>query len=197
MKPQANKFNTPMHSLISYWIFQGILNKFSNSPVFQLAETPVETIFKTSNALSHKFLSWDEVDSICAKESLDGIIVLEYFVNDSIAGHMELIPKTGLYHADALLSYDLMGRVYNGFSHKIEDQHWQHDTLTWKGMSYNSNDAEQQLPVRRMPCLNRVTKPVKNTDSVLPSNGQRQPGYFFQRSNLDFRKASDFVETGN
>ena len=92
----------PMDSLMSDWIFQGVLNKFSNSPRFELPENPVKTIFKANNSIHNKYFSWDEVDTLCVRDSLDAVIVLEYFVNDSISSKIYYDQRNGYYRFEEI-----------------------------------------------------------------------------------------------
>jgi hypothetical protein len=114
----------------------------------------------TGRTMGKNIIPWSEVDKICKKSNLDGILVLEAFDSDArldmIAGTVKVKTSDGKYAdvpeftANARMNVTTTWRIYDNVNRALFDQvnHYQEKGFGAKGSSESA--ARSALPNKRM-----------------------------------------------
>lgn len=137
---------------------RGAANTLNVNPRFKAALMEGEEFKGTGTKEFPVPLDWAQVDHLCKKYEVDGLVSLETFDSDIMlhTGSREKKKKeNGVevkyleYYAELRIRVNSGWRFYDNVNKKLIDQQVFHDEKMWSGTGLNPEEALRRLPAKR------------------------------------------------
>ena len=180
-------------SALSRAMMYGMIDMLANSPRFAYVEKYTYHRDKTFNS-RYDLMDWDEVHSLCDKDTSDALVVLEYFsLADSLSKNVAYNPTSGMYEGSMVINSNALWRIYYPYSDNVYTDIQIRDTIRWSDTSYNSAEVAIALPDRELAIVQACYKAGKKFGTSIAHQWEETSRQIYVQGNADFRLAYDLV----
>jgi hypothetical protein len=200
----------------SEYCIRGLAEKLNQSPRFRAVVIEGEMLESPNRYRSSQSISWPEVNRICKKYQLDGLIVLEIFDSHIDLRHhkdehsktvkikdnktqkeVEQEVKTYTYHVDLQIETESSWKIYDPQTRSIPDANIYHEQQSHSAEGDSERKAIKNLPSKQ-DILNQIGRFSGEQYGIrISPNWIHVSRQYYVKGCPEFKQANRYCQTGD